>query len=107
MKELWSRYSKEVVPHLNAMNRKWLGNEASLKKNDVVVLFEGIRGRFPLGRVIEVFPHGQDHVGRIADVRVGQKVYRRSLTRLVKLLEASQVPTRLPSCFPPIPEPED
>ena len=42
------------------------------------------RGRWPLGRVLNVFP-GQDGVVRVVDVKVRGKVYRRPAHNLIAL----------------------
>ena len=102
--ELWKRYLKEVVPTKNFTNRKWLKNTASLDLGDVCVLIEpSLRGRYPLGRIVRVFPNRDGRV-RVADVLVGKKVYRRSLTRLVKLCSQSECPERMPPGVPPAPD---
>ena len=46
----------------------------------------------------------KDQIARQADVLLGNgKVYRRSVTRLAKLLAADEIPDVLPDDLPPIP----
>jgi hypothetical protein len=105
LQSFWERFIEEVVPNMNKLNRKWTGNDAELRQGDVVVVFEDkLRGRYPLGRVIKVIRHKGDGVGRLADVLVGKKIYRRSLARLSLLLHADELPNADCREVPKIPE---
>ena len=42
------------------------------------------RGKWPLGRVVKVFPGKDDRV-RVVDVQVGKSVYRRPIVKLCPL----------------------
>ena len=89
---LWQQFIKEIVPLMNTTNKKWLGSSASLKPGDVCVLCEPkLKGQYPLARVVKVYPN-KDGIARVADVIVGGKVYRRSLTRLFKLCALEECP---------------
>ena len=109
----WRRYIKEVVPLFNKKNKRWLNNRASLEEGDVVILLEeGARGRFPLGRVIKIITNKKDQIARNADILVfdlesktrDTKVYRRSLTRLVVLLKQSELDDARVSEVPEFPK---
>ena len=45
---------------------------------------ETLRGKWPLGRVVKVFP-GEDERNHVVDVQVGKTVYRRPIAKLCPL----------------------
>ena len=81
----WHRWLREWVPSLSA-RRKWHSDQANLKVGDVVIMMstETPRGKWPLGRVVKVFPGKNDRV-RVVDVQVGKAVYRRPIVKLAPL----------------------
>lgn len=65
---------------------KWNEVVADIKKDDVVLVHQpdAPRGRWPLGRVIDVFP-GKDGHTRVVKVQCGEKAYVRPVHKLVPL----------------------
>ena len=86
LQNLWTELRKALLPKLNQLNKRWLGNRANLRVGDAVVVFDDSTPRYPIGRVIKTLPNSQDGICRSADVVVNGRVYRRSLTKLSKLL---------------------
>ena len=66
--------------------KKWRRDQPNLKVGDVVIVMstETPRGKWPLGRIIKVFP-GKDDQGRVVHVQVGKMVYRRPVVKLCPL----------------------
>ena len=83
--EVWRRWLKELVPRLN-VRAKWRGDKRKVEVGDVllVVKKDTPRGKWPLGRVSEVFP-GPDGVVRVVDVVIQGKTYRRAVHNLIPL----------------------
>ncbi|XP_065195851.1 uncharacterized protein LOC135827251 [Sycon ciliatum] len=83
--EVWRRWLKELVPRLN-VRAKWRGDKRTVEVGDVllVVKKDTPRGKWPLGRVSEVFP-GPDGVVRVVDVVIQGKTYRRAVHNLIPL----------------------
>ena len=82
---IWKRWLKEFLPTLN-VRQKWNRSGRIIKVGDVVlyVAQDTPRGKWPLGRVSEVFP-GPDGKVRVVNVTVKGKVYRRPINLLVPL----------------------
>ena len=60
--QVWRRWLKECIPALNS-RPKWTSENRDLKVDDVVLVIQpdSPRGRWPLGRVIEVYPGRDGH----------------------------------------------
>ena len=73
------------IPALNS-RPKWTSENWDLKVDDVVLVIQpdSPRGRWPLGRVIEVYP-GRDGHTRVAKVVCGDKTVVRPITKLSPL----------------------
>ena len=82
---IWRRWQKELVALLNS-RKKWLKPQKNLKEDDLVLVIEDNipRNAWSLGRVIETHP-GADGLVRVVNVKVGSKVRRRAVQRLVPL----------------------
>ena len=82
---VWRRWMSEYLPMLRARPR-WNEIIEDIKTDDVVLVHQtGIpRGRWPLGRVLEVFP-GKDGHTRVVKVQCGGKTYVRPIRKLVPL----------------------
>ena len=82
---IWRRWQKELVALLNS-RKKWLKLQKNLKEDDLVLVIEDNipRNAWSLGRVIETHP-GADGLVRVVNVKVGSKVRRRAVQRLVPL----------------------
>lgn len=85
VENVWSRWLKELVPQWN-IRKRWSGDERTVKPGDLLLVLakDTPRGKWPLGRVEEVFP-GPDGVVRVVDVRINGKIYRRAVHTLVPL----------------------
>ena len=83
--DVWKRLVKEMMPVLN-IRQKWRQKKRNLKIGDVVICVDQHtpRGFWPLGRIANVYPAADGHV-RIVDVKIKQKVYRRSINVLIPL----------------------
>ena len=81
----WRRWLKELVPRLNVTS-KWQKQQKNVNVGDIMLVMEDNtpRGRWPLGRVVTVFP-GRDGVIRVVEVSVRGKVYKRAVRRLIPL----------------------
>ena len=75
----WKRWMREYVPCLTE-RRKWLKKERNLAVGDIVLVIDSNtpRGKWPIGRVLEIFP-GPDGVVRSANIHL------RSATRTTEL----------------------
>ena len=83
--QVWRRWLKECVPALNS-RPKWTSEIRDLKVDDVVLVIQpdSPRGRWPLGRVTEVYP-GRDGHTRVAKIACGAKTVVRPITKLIPL----------------------
>ncbi len=89
--KLWRRWCLEVRPHLQALST-WTKQERSLRPDDVVAfLDEKRRGKWPLGRIVQVEPSKDGQVRRV-HVLVGGSVYVRPIQQVAVLLPADQLP---------------
>ena len=79
---VWMRWLKEFVPVLNSQP-KWTSECRDLKFEDVVLVIQldTPRGRWPLGRIVEVYP-GRDGHTRVAKVACGVKTVMRQINKL-------------------------
>jgi hypothetical protein len=73
------------LPMLRARS-KWNEVVADMKKGGVVLVHQPdlVRGRWPLGRIVDTFP-GKDGHTRVVKVQCGQKTYLRPVHKLVPL----------------------
>ncbi len=85
--DIWKRWVREYVVHLQRL-AKWSYPQRQIQVGDVVLLkdSEFFVRTWPLARVVEVHP-GADGNVRVATVKSGQKLYRRTICKLVPLLE--------------------
>ena len=85
----WSRFIAEYIPKLIAAGRsKWQNKEIQIKKDDIVLIVENNvpRGKWNLGRVLEVFP-GTDGIVRNVRVKTENGELKRSIQKCCILLE--------------------
>ena len=82
---VWRRWLKECVPALNS-RPKWTSEFRDLKVGDVVLVVQPDTpsGRWPLGRIVEVYP-GRDSHTRVAKVACGVNTLVRQITKLIPL----------------------
>ena len=85
VRHFWSRWLQEWVPTLNT-RRKWYREQRDVRVGDVmlVVSTDTPRGKWPLGRVLEVYPRKDGHV-RVAKIQVGKGTLMRPVTKLCPL----------------------
>ena len=91
--QVWSRWLKEYLPTLNR-RPKWTKVVKDMKKGDVVLALESnlSRGRWPLGRIVEIYP-GRDGHTRVAKVQCGEKTVVLPVHKLVPLFTESPAET--------------
>ena len=79
------RWLKECIPTLSS-RPKWTSEFRDLKVGDVVLVIQPDtpRGRWPLGRIAEVYP-GHDGHTRVAKVACGVKTVVRRINKLIPL----------------------
>ncbi|XP_064635815.1 uncharacterized protein LOC135492995 [Lineus longissimus] len=85
VQKVWRRWMKEYVTLLQ-QRPKWLTPQRSLEIDDIVLVVDQTnpKGRWPLGRVMQVYP-GSDGRTRVVDVETGGKILKRPITRLCPL----------------------
>ena len=84
-RHFWHRWLQEWIPSLSA-RKQWRRDQVDLKVGDVVIVMspDTSRGKWPLGRVVKVFP-GKDNRVCVVDVQVGKTVLRRPIVKLCPL----------------------
>ena len=85
VRHFWQRWLREWLPGLSS-REKWNQERRDLHTGEVVLVMstDTARGRWPLGRVTEVYP-GPDGRVRVAKVQVGQNSITRPITKLCPL----------------------
>lgn len=78
----WKRWSRDVFPAL-VTRKKWRSKERNVRVNDVVVVADSnaIRGKWVVGRVLEVYP-GADGYVRNVKVKTQAGEYSRPVTKI-------------------------
>ena len=84
----WTRWRKEYLQLLQS-RQKWTEKKRNLRVGDVVLLKEegAIRGKWPMGRVLEVHP-GQDGLVRSITVKTDKTTLKRPINKVVLLVAA-------------------
>ena len=85
LRQVWRRWLREILPRLNVL-QQWSRRSRNMKPGDIVLCMDKStpRGRWPLAKVIEVFP-GSDGLVRVVNIRIGAKQSKRPITQLVPL----------------------
>ena len=85
LQEIWRRWVRELVPRMN-VRTKWVKKGSPVNVGDVLMAMDDTapRGKWPLGRVISVFP-GKDGVVRVVEIKVNGKVKKRAVRCLIPL----------------------
>ena len=85
IRHVWVRWMKEYLPHIGSRH-KWFFPEVNLQVGDVVMVIDpnASRREWKVGRIECTYP-GRDQLVRVVDVRVGDKVLRRPVTRISPL----------------------
>ena len=88
--QFWRRWRREYLQTLQ-LRQKWQTVESNLAIDDLVLLYEEHepRGKWPLGRVVDVFPDDQNLVRQVL-ARTAKGSYRRPITKLCKILSPSE-----------------
>ena len=83
----WRRFIKEWLS-CSHQRRKRIPGSPPLKVGDVVLYLEenGTRGKFPLARVLKVYPSVDGNVRQV-DIEMDKKTYRRAVTKLALLTD--------------------
>ena len=79
----WKRWSRDYFPML-IPRRKWRSEQRNLQVDDIVMVateINSIRGKWPIGRVLNVYP-GPDGKVRNVKVRTSKGTYQRPVTRV-------------------------
>ena len=84
-RRVWGHWMKEYLPHIH-FRQKWLFPTENLKVGDVVMIIDpsAARREWRVGRIERTYP-GSDQLVRVADIRVGDKILKRSVTRISPL----------------------
>ncbi len=85
VRHFWHRWLREWLPNLNKRH-KWFYPQEDLMPDDIVLVMssETPRGKWPIGKIIKIFP-GKDGHTRVVRVRVGEHELRRPITKLCPL----------------------
>ena len=71
--------------------QKWADSKRNFRVGDVVLLKEEgvVRGQWPMGRVLEVYP-SEDGLVRSISVKTGKSTYKRPIHKVVLLMATEQ-----------------
>ena len=96
MQQLWEQWSQDYLRQLQQFHR-WKHPKRSVQVGDIVLLKDSelFTRSWPLARVIEVHA-GTDGLVRVVTLRTEKGIYRRTVTRLVPLLQEEE-----PAALPP------
>ena len=85
VRHFWHRWLNEWLPSLNRRT-KWKVEQDDVQIGEVVLVIapDTPRGKWPLGKVIEVYPRSDDHV-RAVKVQVGRNTLTRPITKICPL----------------------
>ena len=90
VKHFWNRWTLEWLPTLNP-RKKWREQRRDLRVGDIVLLKDrfDVRGQWPLGKVVEVFPGRDGHV-RVVKVKTAYGEFIRNITKIchVEILDS-------------------
>ena len=86
----WTRWRKEYL-QLMQNRQKWAESKRNFRVGDVVLLKEEgvVRGQWPMGRVVEVYP-SEDGLVRSISVKTGKSTYKRPIHKVVLLMATEQ-----------------
>ena len=89
-KQFWKRWLLEYLPTLQSRS-KWQTNQTNIKPGTLVILKDDNlpRGRWPLGRIVDVMP-SEDGVVRVIRIKMAGGVYVRPVVKIFPLECSSQ-----------------
>ena len=76
---------RKYLPYIGSRH-KWFSKEKNLKEDDIVNVIDpdARRRDWKVGRVVHTYP-GADGLVRVVDVKVGDKILKRPVTKLSPL----------------------
>ena len=85
VRHFWKRWLQEWLPGLNA-RQKWRQEQRDVKVGDVVLVIspDTPRGKWPLGRILEIYPGKDGHI-RVVKIQVGKSVLTRPISKICLL----------------------
>ena len=85
IRRVWQRWLREYLPYIGSRN-KWFSKEVNLKEDDVVVVIDpkARRRDWKVGGVVRTYPGG-DGLVRVVDVKVGDTILQRPVSKLSPL----------------------
>lgn len=78
----WKRWSNDILPNL-FISKRWTTEKENIKIDDIVVMSDNnaVRGKWTLGRVIDVFP-GKDSLIRNVLIKTASGNFRRPIQKI-------------------------
>ena len=91
VESFWRRWTRDVFPLL-VPRRKWNVEKRNVRVNDIVIVADSnaVRGKWIVGRVIEVYP-GKDSKVRNIKVKTASGEYSRPVTKIAVIQPAEDV----------------
>ena len=91
VESFWRRWTRDVFPLL-LPRRKWKVEKRNVRVNDIVIVADSnaVRGKWIVGRVIEVYP-GKDSKVRNIKVKTASGEYSRPVTKIAVIQPAEDV----------------
>ena len=85
IRRVWQHWLREYLPHIGSRH-KWFLQQENLKEDDTVVVIDpnAARKDWKVGRIVRTYPGGDGFV-RVVDVKVGDRILKRPVTRLSPL----------------------
>ena len=85
IRRVWQRWLREYLPYIGSRH-KWFSKDKNLKEDDVVIVIDpdARRRDWKVGRIVRTYP-GADGLVRVVDVKVGDKILKRPITKLSPL----------------------
>ncbi len=101
VQHFWDRWSREYLQTLQSRS-KWKTPQHNLQVGDVVILKEDktFSCHWPIARIVQTYP-GKDGLVRVAQVRTGNSIYKRPVTKLALLHREDNSQGTDPPCLPP------
>jgi hypothetical protein len=86
VESFWRRWTRDVFPLL-VPRRKWNAERRNVQVDDIVIVADGnaVRGKWNVGRVVEVYP-GQDGKVRNIKVKTASGEYSRPVTKIAVII---------------------